>query len=143
MKINDTIGVLLGCRPDRKVLSIGPEQSVYEALQLLAKYDIGVLLVCSGDNCLVGIFSEGHPQLRVAGELEQRGTHCRGDRVESAEHVNEADFWENEPSDHNPKAGTVTLAKVTGIREGAGMKLYIAYLRDPDGNKICALHRMP
>jgi catechol 2,3-dioxygenase-like lactoylglutathione lyase family enzyme len=29
-----------------------------------------------------------------------------------------------------------------GIREGAGMKLYIAYLRDPDGNKICALHRM-
>ena len=30
-----------------------------------------------------------------------------------------------------------------GIREGAGMKLYIAYLRDPSGNKICALHRMP
>lgn len=29
-----------------------------------------------------------------------------------------------------------------GIREGAGNKLYIAYLRDPDGNKICALHRM-
>jgi catechol 2,3-dioxygenase-like lactoylglutathione lyase family enzyme len=29
-----------------------------------------------------------------------------------------------------------------GIREGAGVKLYIAYLRDPDGNKICALHRV-
>jgi catechol 2,3-dioxygenase-like lactoylglutathione lyase family enzyme len=29
-----------------------------------------------------------------------------------------------------------------GLREGAGVKLYIAYLRDPDGNKICALHRM-
>src|SRR6195952_391838 len=29
-----------------------------------------------------------------------------------------------------------------GIREGAGNKLYIAYLRDPDGNKICAVHRM-
>ena len=58
MKINDTIGVLLGCRPERKVLSIKPEQSVYEALQMLAKYDVGVLLVCSGDNCLVGIFSE-------------------------------------------------------------------------------------
>lgn len=57
MKINDTIGVLLGCRPERKVLSIGPDQSVYEALELLAKYDIGVLLVCS-DNQLVGIFSE-------------------------------------------------------------------------------------
>ena len=24
----------------------------------------------------------------------------------------------------------------------AGSKLYLAYLRDPDGNKICALHRM-
>jgi len=21
--------------------------------------------------------------------------------------------------------------------------LYLAYLRDPDGNKLCALHRMP
>jgi len=57
MKINDTIGVLLGCRPERVVLSIEPEQSVYEALQMLAKYDIGVLLVCQNDR-LVGIFSE-------------------------------------------------------------------------------------
>lgn len=30
-----------------------------------------------------------------------------------------------------------------GVREGAAGKLYLAYLRDPDGNKICALHRMP
>jgi hypothetical protein len=22
------------------------------------------------------------------------------------------------------------------------MKMYLAYLRDPDGNKLCALHRM-
>ncbi len=28
-----------------------------------------------------------------------------------------------------------------GAREGA-MKLYLAYLRDPSGNKICALHRL-
>jgi catechol 2,3-dioxygenase-like lactoylglutathione lyase family enzyme len=28
-----------------------------------------------------------------------------------------------------------------GYREGAAGKLYLAYLRDPDGNKICALHR--
>jgi len=57
MKINDTIGILLGCRPDRMVLSIDPEQSVYEALEMLAKYNIGVLLVCKDDR-LVGIFSE-------------------------------------------------------------------------------------
>jgi catechol 2,3-dioxygenase-like lactoylglutathione lyase family enzyme len=28
-----------------------------------------------------------------------------------------------------------------GWREGAAGKLYLAYLRDPSGNKICALHR--
>jgi catechol 2,3-dioxygenase-like lactoylglutathione lyase family enzyme len=30
-----------------------------------------------------------------------------------------------------------------GLREGAAGKLYLAYLRDPDGNKICGLYRMP
>ena len=29
-----------------------------------------------------------------------------------------------------------------GVREGAGVKLYLAYLRDPSGNKICATHRL-
>lgn len=30
-----------------------------------------------------------------------------------------------------------------GVREGGLGKLYLAYLRDPSGNKLCALHRMP
>jgi catechol 2,3-dioxygenase-like lactoylglutathione lyase family enzyme len=38
--------------------------------------------------------------------------------------------------------GGKTCEEPPGIREGAGMNLYIAYLRDPDGNKICALHRI-
>jgi catechol 2,3-dioxygenase-like lactoylglutathione lyase family enzyme len=29
-----------------------------------------------------------------------------------------------------------------GVREGAAGKLYLAYLRDPDGNKLCGLFRM-
>lgn len=29
-----------------------------------------------------------------------------------------------------------------GVRDGSMGKLYLAYLRDPDGNKLCALHRM-
>lgn len=29
-----------------------------------------------------------------------------------------------------------------GVRTGAAGSLYLAYLRDPSGNKICALHRM-
>ena len=30
-----------------------------------------------------------------------------------------------------------------GIRQGANGSMYLAYLRDPDGNKLCALHRIP
>ena len=35
--------------------------------------------------------------------------------------------------------GGMTVEDPPGIREGS--KMYLAYLRDPDGNKICALHR--
>lgn len=30
-----------------------------------------------------------------------------------------------------------------GVRQGSVGQLYLAYLRDPDGNKICAIFRMP
>ncbi|WP_076541631.1 VOC family protein [Shewanella sp. UCD-KL21] len=30
-----------------------------------------------------------------------------------------------------------------GVRSNPAMNLYLAYLRDPDGNKICVLHRLP
>jgi catechol 2,3-dioxygenase-like lactoylglutathione lyase family enzyme len=38
--------------------------------------------------------------------------------------------------------GGTTCEEPPGVREGAGGKLYLAYLRDPSGNKICALHRI-
>ena len=38
--------------------------------------------------------------------------------------------------------GGTTCEDAPGVREGAQGKLYLAYLRDPDGNKICALKRM-
>ena len=38
--------------------------------------------------------------------------------------------------------GGTTCEEPPGIREGSGVKLCIAYLRDPDGNKLCALHRV-
>jgi len=38
--------------------------------------------------------------------------------------------------------GGTTCEDPPGVREGGGMKLYLAYLRDPSGTKICALHRM-
>ena len=36
-------------------------------------------------------------------------------------------------------AGGTSIEDPPGERPGSGM--YLAYLRDPDGNKICALHR--
>jgi len=39
-------------------------------------------------------------------------------------------------------AGGTTCEGPPGVREGAAGKLYLAYLRDPDGHKLCALHRL-
>ena len=57
MKITDTIETVLKQKAFNKVLPIAPEQSVHEALALMAEYDVGALLVMSGDR-LVGILSE-------------------------------------------------------------------------------------
>lgn len=37
--------------------------------------------------------------------------------------------------------GGTTCEDPPGYRDGPTGKLYLAYLRDPSGNKICALHR--
>jgi hypothetical protein len=39
-------------------------------------------------------------------------------------------------------AGGASFEDPPGIRENVGGKLYLAYSRDPSGNKICALHRV-
>jgi len=38
--------------------------------------------------------------------------------------------------------GGVSCEEPPGVREGGMGKMYLAYLRDPDGNKLCAMHRM-
>ena len=40
------------------------------------------------------------------------------------------------------EAGGTSCEDPPGVREGGMGKMYLAYLRDPDGNKLCALHRM-
>ena len=50
----------------------------------------------------------------------------------------QADAWHAAGVAH----GGVSIEDPPGVREGGFGKLYLAYLRDPDGNKICALHRM-
>ena len=50
----------------------------------------------------------------------------------------QADAWHKAGVDN----GGTACEDPPGVREGALGKLYLAYLRDPDGNKLCALHRM-
>ena len=49
-----------------------------------------------------------------------------------------ADAWHTEGLAN----GGITCEEPPGMREGANGKIYLAYLLDPSGNKICALHRM-
>jgi len=39
--------------------------------------------------------------------------------------------------------GGTTIEDSPGVRTGGFGSLYLAYLRDPDGNKLCAVHRVP
>jgi catechol 2,3-dioxygenase-like lactoylglutathione lyase family enzyme len=39
--------------------------------------------------------------------------------------------------------GGTTCEDPPGFRDGAMGQMYLAYVRDPDGNKLCALHRPP
>ena len=57
MKFSDTIEALLKAKDERRIFSIEPDQSVYEAVEKMAEHGVGALLVMSG-NRLVGILSE-------------------------------------------------------------------------------------
>jgi CBS domain-containing protein len=57
MNVSDAVESLLKQKPGKAILSVGPEQSVYEAIEKMAKEGIGALVVLL-DNKLVGILSE-------------------------------------------------------------------------------------
>lgn len=57
MKLSDTIGSLLKSKDERHVLSIEPGRSVFEAIERMAEFSVGALLVIS-EGRLIGIVSE-------------------------------------------------------------------------------------
>jgi catechol 2,3-dioxygenase-like lactoylglutathione lyase family enzyme len=50
----------------------------------------------------------------------------------------EADAWHKAGVEN----GGTAIEDPPGVREMGPTRLYLAYLRDPDGNKLCATHRM-
>ena len=67
-------------------------------------------------------------------------THANGGTIGFAmESPEQADAWHAA----GVAAGGTAIEDAPGIRKAGFGDLYLAYLRDPDGNKLCALHRMP
>jgi len=80
-----------------------------------------------------GVFSVSEP---INGEP---ATHANGGTIGFAcDTPAQADAWHAA----GIAAGGEPIEEPPGIRAGPTGKLYLAYLRDPDGNKLCALHRL-
>ena len=70
----------------------------------------------------------------------EAATHGNGSTVGFAvDGPEQAQAWEQA----GVATGGTAIEDPPGVRSGSGMNLYLAYLRDPDGNKLCALHRLP
>ena len=70
----------------------------------------------------------------------QPATHANGATIGFAmDGPAQADAWHKAGVEN----GGTAIEDAPGVRSGNGMSLYLANLRDPDGNKLCALHRVP
>ena len=80
-----------------------------------------------------GLFLVGAP---IDGEPASVGNGCTiGFAMDGPE---QADAWHKAGVEN----GGTSIEDPPGIREGGFGQLYLAYLRDPSGNKLCALHRV-
>ena len=67
-------------------------------------------------------------------------THANGGTIGFAvDGPEQADAWHRA----GVEAGGTAIEDAPGVRSASFGDLYLAYLRDPDGNKLCAMHRMP
>lgn len=80
-----------------------------------------------------GLFLVGKP---IDGEPATIGNGCTiGFAMEGPE---QAKAWH----DAGVANGGTSIEDPPGVREGGFGAMYLAYLRDPSGNKLCALHRI-
>ena len=91
--------------------------------------DKGRLIYMNND----GLFMVTPP---IDGQPATPGNGCTvGFAVDNPE---QADAWHKAGVEN----GGTAIEDAPGVREASFGKLYLAYLRDPDGNKLCALKRM-
>lgn len=86
------------------------------------------------------IYSHGGGRLLVTKPIDgQPATPGNGSTIGFAmDGPEQAQAWHKAGVEH----GGTAIEDAPGVREAPSGKMYLAYLRDPDGNKLCALHRM-
>lgn len=71
---------------------------------------------------------------------QQPATHANGGTIGFVcQSADEVDLWHAAGVAH----GGASVEDPPGVRGAQAGGFYLAYLRDPDGNKLCALYRMP
>lgn len=91
--------------------------------------DGGVVYSHNGSNLLITTPIDGKP-----------ATHANGGTIGfGVTGPEQADAWHAA----GVANGGTAVEDPPGVRNSAFGDMYLAYLRDPDGNKLCALHMMP
>ena len=109
-------------------------------------------------NAVLGVLGAGEPMVNQAGTGHTRlfyrhdgATFCVSEPIDGAPatHANGGTigFKCNSPEqvtqfhDVAVANGGTSIEQPPGLRENKMGALYLSYVRDPDGNKLCALHR--
>jgi catechol 2,3-dioxygenase-like lactoylglutathione lyase family enzyme len=70
----------------------------------------------------------------------RQATHGNGATIGfTLDSPDQIDAWH----DAGVASGGKSIEDPPGLRQGSFGPLYLAYLRDPDGNKLCGLYRVP
>ena len=91
-----------------------------------------------GDNAF--LYGKDSPEFLITKPANgQAACHANGGTIGFAvETPEQADAWHAA----GVANGGTAIENPPGVRKGGAVEMYLAYLRDPDGNKICALKRM-
>jgi catechol 2,3-dioxygenase-like lactoylglutathione lyase family enzyme len=109
-------------------------------------------------DAVLGVLGAGEPMRNASGSGHMRlfyrhdgGTFCVTEPIngEAATFANggtigfKCDSAEQVRQFHDAAVahGGTSIEQAPGLREGKLGAMYLAYVRDPDGNKLCALHR--
>ena len=86
------------------------------------------------------VYAHNGGRFMVTAPIDGRpATHANGGTIGFAmASPAEVDAWHKAGTEN----GGTSIEDPPGERQGAAGALYLAYLRDPDGNKLCGLHRM-